>query len=822
MVSLNTVRANRRTFVRFSINMLNDFRYAIRILRQNPGVMILAIVALAIGIGANAAIFSVVNGVLLRPLPYKDPERLVFVRADLQGEIGHAGLAGSEINDIRNESKLVEEIGWMVNPSANLTGGEMEHVTAATASDEFLRVLGVQPAMGRLLSHKEDQGPERVANLLISYELWQRRYNRDPNIIGRGIEVNNFTATIVGVLPERFRVYLGAGAQAPPQIDIWFPADSFADRRYHQCQTIARLRGGVTLEQAQSELDALALRLVQEYPKDYPNGDFRFRLVPLHQDLVKPVRTAILVLLGAVGFVLLIACANIANLMLARASGRQKEIAVRAALGATRLRVIRQLLSESIVLAMFGGALGLLLGRWGVDALLYLRPQNLPRQDDIALDGVVTAFTVAIALISGILSGLAPALHSAKTDFNAALKESGRSHTSGAGSSIRTGLIVAQVALSLILLIGAGLMIRSFANMRSVDLGFDPAEVLTFRVEVSPREYRDFGKRWNFYRQAMEVVQAQPGVEAASGIVGLPMDPAGLNDFYATVENPDAAQNAIFSPVLPGYFRAMRIPLKTGRDFTTQDNDEAAAVAIIDEHSAQRLWPGESAIGKRLYVQARTRSMRQLAEIVGVAGHVQYGGLREDTRPVVYIPYRNLPYIVTMTVRAKTDALSLAASLKKTVEGLGGRRPVWDIRLMSDYVSDAMAETRFALVMLGMMSGVAILLSAIGIYGVVSYSVAARLQEFAIRIALGAQPTDILRLSLAWGVAPAAVGIVIGIVGAIALSRLLSTLLFSVSPTDFTTYAAVSSLLFVVALLACYIPVKLRALRSDLKTSLLR
>jgi putative ABC transport system permease protein len=471
------------------------------------------------------------------------------------------------------------------------------------------------------------------------------------------------------------------------------------------------------------------------------------------------------------------------------------------------------------MLALAGGAAGIVLAQYGVDLLLYLGPEELPRQDDIVLDIGVTVFAFALSLVSGILFGLVPALHAAKADVNSALKESGRSvaGTTG-GNRIRLALVVAQVALSLVLLIGAGLMIRSFANMRRVDLGFDPSNLLTFKLEISPRTYSGDEAKWRFYQQALETIRGYPGVESASGTGSLPLDRWEMMDVFALPANPDDLKPGLYSPIMPGYFATMGIPL-AGRDFTEKDNDDGAAVAIVDEQFANRTWPGENAIGKRIFLRAQMRTP-QLAEIVGVAKHVQYGGLDEDPRPQIYMPYRNFPIVPSMTVRASVDPMSIAAPLKKVVEGLGHRRPAWDVRTMDSLVADAMAETRFALVLLGVLSVVAFVLSVVGVYGVVAYSVAERMTEFAIRMALGAQPHDILKIALGWGVIPALTGTAIGLAGAFALTRFLSSLLFGVGATDLTTYVSLSLLLLPSALFAWYVPVRLRVLNADTKTFL--
>jgi putative ABC transport system permease protein len=797
--------------------MIQDFRYTLRLLWQKPSFTILSVLVIGIGIGANAAIFSVVDGVLLRPLPYKDPEQLVFIRTDLHGEVGHAGVAPAEIRDIREQSKSIEQIGWMVTPAASLTGdGPMEHVTAATASDDFLPALGIQPTLGRGLSGKEDIGKDHVDNLLISYDLWDRRYRRDPNVIGHSIQVNNYSAKIVGVLPQSFRLYMGSDTNAPQKIDIWFPAEAEGNtRNYHYYQTVARLRKGATVARAQAEMEAIVARMIQTHPQDYSDGDFKIRLIPLLQDVVKPVRTPLLVLLVAVGFVLLIACGNVANLLLARASGRKKEIAIRAALGAHRGRVVRQLLAESITLAILGGAVGLVLADQGIQFLLYLRPDHLPRLDNIALNGIVTLFAVAISLASGILFGLVPSLHASRSDLNSILKESARSLTADAtGLRLRRSLVVAQVSLSVVLLIGAGLMIRTFENMRRLDLGFDPTNLLTFRVEANPWEFRGDEIRWHFYERAIDAVKTQFGVEAVSGTGRLPLEGYDLPDLYALPESPDSLHNAVFSPVLPGYFTTMRQPLLKGREFTNNDNETATAVAIVDEQFAKRTWPDQDVMGKRIILRAQSKTGRRVAEIIGVVRRVQVSGFHVDERPQIYMPYRIDPTNVSMVIRTSGDPTRLADSLRKIIEGLGGKRPVWDLRLMTDYVGDAMAETRFALVLLGILSGISFILCVVGVYGVVAYLVAERMQEFAIRMALGAQPRDIFRLALGAGVAPAVIGIGIGIAAALGLTPFLSRLLFEVSAMDMTTYATIALLVLIAALSACYLPVR-RCSRTD-------
>jgi putative ABC transport system permease protein len=797
--------------------MIQDLRHSFRVLLEKPAFTIIAILVIGLGVGANAAIFSVVDGVLLRPLPYPDAQQLVYVRSDLLGESGHPGIAPAELEDIRQQSKLIEHIGFVVTPAASLTAvGQMEHVTAVSASEDFLPALGIQPFPGRNLRGSDDGSPH-IKSLLISYELWDRRYHLNPNVIGMPIEVNNYSATIVGVLPKGFRLYMGADTNVPPVVDVWFPAgsDGSTSRKYHYYQVVARIRKGVSVEQAQSEIDAIVSRVVQQHPLDYPNGDFRIHLVPLLQDVVKPVRNVILVLLGAVAFVLLIACANVANLLLARASARKKEIAIRSALGAARFRVVRQLLTESVVLALASSGVGLVLAQYGVDFLLYLRPSSLPRQDDIVLNWTVTGFVLAISLVSGILFGLAPALHAARSDVNSVLKEAGRSASADVrGKKTRVALVAGQVVLSFVLLIGAGLLIQAFRNMRRENLGFDPANLLTFRLEARPSEFPDSLSRWHFYQRATEAVRSQFSVESVSGTGSLPLDRYEPPALFSLLESPERLQDAVFSPVLPDYFKTMRQPLIEGRDFTDADNEEGTAIAIVDEDFARRTWPGESAVGKQLILRQLERTDKQLAEIVGVVRHVQWHGFHGEDKPQIYLPYRNEDTNVVMIIRARGNASAIAEPIRTVVEGLGGKRPIWDVRLMSDYVADAMAETRFALVLLGILSSVAFVLSVVGVYGVVAYSMTERMEEFAIRMALGAQGKDIFKLAFASGVAPALFGIVVGMIASLGLTRFLSRLLFGINATDPGTYLAISALVFAAAAAACYLPVR-RCLRAD-------
>jgi putative ABC transport system permease protein len=798
--------------------MIRDLLHAWRVLYKQPALTILAALAIAIGIGASAAIFSVVEGVLLRSLPYADADRLVFFRADFRGETNLPGIASAEIEDIRKQSRLIERIGWLVMPSASLTGdGQMERVQALAVSDDLLAVLGVTPARGRSLSAGEDRGEGRPRNLMISYELWQRRYLGDANIIGRAIEVNNATAYVVGVLPEGFRLYLPADTNVQPQIDVWYSGylGDQLTRGSHYYRTIARLKPGVTHRQAQAEIDAIAADMIARNPADYPSGSFRLHVDGLQRDIVKPARTIIFVLLCAVGFVLLIACANVANLLLARASHREREIAVRAALGAGRAQIVRQILTESVLLALLGGSAGLLLAQRGIHLLLALRPDNLPFQENITLNWAVTLAALTLSMACGILFGLAPAWQTARADIQSVLRQSGRSGTSNLrGNRIRNVLVAAQVALSLMLLIGAILMTRTFANMQRLDLGFDPQSLMTLRVDYDSRSIRGVDT-WRFYQRTLEALEAQPGVVSASAANVLPFDPIIWTDDFALEQSPQVAWTAIYNPVLPRYFHTLRIPLVAGRDFTAQDNEQAAAVAIVDQRFASKTWPGESAIGKKLIYHPQGRTSRRTLQIVGVAQHTRFG-IRPDERPQIYVPFgSDYGFFLMVAVRTQGDSATPAPVLRRAIEQVGGKRPVWDVRPMETYVASATADTRFALVLLAGLAAVAFVLSIIGVYGVVCYAIVQRLPEFAIRMAVGADGSAILKLALVRAIGPALTGAALGIAGSLAFGRYLRAMLFQVSPTDAPTYLLACTTLIGATLLACYLPVRSLLLRAD-------
>src|SRR5436309_4894602 len=792
-----------------------DLRYGLRTLRRSPGFATVAVLVLGLGIGANVAIFSVANGVLLRPLPYADPERLALIRLDFRGVTGHAGIAPAEVQDFRRHTRLFEGFEVIAPNNSSLTGEIMEKIPSATITEGLIPLLGVRPLLG-MASSDTAAGPQnRVWDVVISYELWQTRFGGDKQIIGRKIEVNNSNPSVVAVMPRAVRMYLWPGTNWPDLIDLFFVEfDGLGTSRSdHSLTTVARLRPGVTFKRAQGEIDAIAADLARQYAKVYGNTSVRFHLVPLHKDLVERVRPAILALLGAVGFVLLIACANVAHLVLARTSAAANELAVRCALGAGRRRIMRQLLTENLLVSLIGGVAGLFIAVEGVHLLLFLRPANLPRQETIGIDGAVLAAALALSLIPGVGLGLISAWQSTKGDINDSLKTGGRQPFGGPGR-LRNTLVTAEVALSLVLLVGAGLMIRTFAKLSRFDWGLDPTRLLTLQVNIQPRSFAAHERRWRFYQQALEKVRVLPGVEAVSGVGPLPLTGAEILESYALGEIAQEPFSASLHTVLPEYFHSMGIRMVAGRDFAPQEYEQRVAVAIIDANLARHAWPSESPIGKRILWRPRTKEQKWL-EVAGMVEHVKASGFREEGRPQIYVPYMSYPiFDIALVVRSKTDPLTLAGMIKRDVERLGTRRPVHTIRTMDEYVADQLSETRFALVLMGVFASIAPSLCLIGLYGVIAYSVSRRTHEIGIRLALGAEARAVERLVLAQGIRLVATGIVAGLTGAFALTRVLSSLVYGVSVTDPVTFAGIAVLLGAVALLACYLPAR-RAAKVD-------
>ena len=796
-------------------SLCQDLRYGLRGLAKNPGFTLVAVLTLALGIGANSAIFSVVNAVLLRPLPYREPERIVTA---LRG--GWFPIAPANFLDWRAQQSAFEQIGAAQAWGPTLTGRERpEQVGALQVTSDLFSVLGVSPALGRTFLPGEDQ-PGAGKVVVLSHHLWQRRFGGDPALVGQTITLNGDGYTVVGVMP--------AGFQFAP---FWVTnAELFAplnlgpragDRAGQSLRVFARLKEGVTREQAQAEMNAISRRLEQQYPETNKNSDIR--IDPLHEKVAGKVRPALLVLLGAVSFVLLIACANVANLLLARSAARRKEIAVRAALGAGRVRLIRQLLTESMLLGLAGGGLGLLLAGWGINLLVALSPANLPRVETISLDLRVAGFTLAVALATGLIFGLAPALQASKLDLNEALKEGGRGSTEGLRRNrVRGALVVAEVALALVLLIGAGLMIRSFRRLQAVDAGFDPRRVLTLTVQTSGPKYATGAQRAAFFDQLLPRLAALPGVASASAINHLPLAGDTWTLGFAVEGRPAPApgerQGAVYRIVRPGYFRTMGMTVLNGRDFTDQDRAGAPGVAMINETFARSVWPNEDPIGKRIRVNDDGPNPR---EVIGVVKDAKQSEWTADARREVYLSHLQTPTpsYLTLVLRAAGEPLGLAAAVQREVWSIDQDLPVAKVASLEQVVADAVGQPRFNLLLLNLFAAVALALAAVGIYGVMAYSVAQRTHEIGIRLALGARAGDVLKLVVGQGLILTLIGLAIGLGAAFGLTRLMESLLYGVSATDPATFIAIPLLLAGVALFASYLPAR-RAMKVDPMTAL--
>ena len=802
--------------------LMQDIRYAFRMLLKRPGFTIVAVLALALGIGANSAIFSVVNAVLLRPLPFEDPGRLVVVweRRPRQNRESNP-VAPADFIDWQKQNQVFERMAAHSTVPFNLTGsGEPEQIIGQLVTTDFFNVLGVKAALGRVLLPDVDKpGGERV--VVLSHALWQRRFGGDPNLIGKTIKLDNEGFTVVGVMPDTFQYpdtdseMWVASRGVVPEISLPGNPDPATLRSLHYLNVIARLKPGVTREQAHAEMESVAGRLEQQYPTE--NTGHTTRVVSLHEQLVGDVRAALLVLLGAVGFVLLIACANVANLLLARATARQKEMSIRAALGAGRLRLVRQLLTESALLSLLGGAAGLLLAFWGVDLLIALSPEDLPRLKEIGLDGRVVGFTLLVSILTGMIFGLAPALQASKLDLNNALKEGGRSSTEGFGRRrVRNLLVVSEIALALVLLIGAGLMVRSFWRLQRVDPGFNPNNLLTMELSLPTKKYATDEQMVNFYRQVIGRIETLPGVESVGATWMLPLSGqdagSGLEIEGRPANAPSEGSRSFFSSVTPRYFQTMGTPLLKGRDITDQDTATSPGVVVINETFARRHFPGEDPLGKRL---KRGGPDQPWLTVVGIVRDVKHVSLNAEPRTEMYLSSQQFPRpFMNVVVRTANDPRNLIAAIRKEVWAVDPDQPLASVDTMQQLVTNSVAGTRFNTLLLGVFAAVAMLLAAVGIYGIMAYSVIQRTHEIGIRMALGAQTGDILKMVLGQGMILALIGVALGLLVSFALTRLMSSLLYGVTPTDPMTFAGVSLALAASALIACYIPAR-RAMRVD-------
>jgi predicted permease len=808
----------------------HDLAVALRAFAKQPLFTAAALLTLAVGVGANTAVFSVVNAVLLRALPYRHADRVVTVWNSYAATgLARASVAPAEVADLREQQRAFDAVAAATSQPSNLDGdasAEPERVTAYVVSPNLFDLLGTAPALGRPFAAADGQeGSPRV--VLLSHALWRRRFGSDPHVVGRTMSLAGLPRTIVGVLPPAVRFPDAPLGGLRERGDVYIPYDyeraRTEDRGNQRLAVFARLKPGATAADAQRDLDAIAARFRLAFPDRYDAAHapgWRLAAEPIRDVMLGGARPALVVVAVAVGLVLLIACVNVANLLLARGAARGKEIAVRVALGARRGRLVRQLLTESAALALAGGALGVLLAWAGVRALLRLDPGGIPRLDATRVDGAALLFSLGASVLTGALFGLFPALRHSRADVRAALGETSRGTTSSrAQGRLRAGLVAAEVAMACVVLVAAALLGRSFAALERVRPGFAPASVLTMQTSLPARTYDSTYKVAAFYERLAAQLATVPGARAASVVYPLPMGGDGWGASFVLEGAPAGAPepHAEYAVALPGYFRAMGVPLRAGRDFTADDKRGAPEVVIVDEILARRFWPGERALGKRVNLIGRPEGV--YATVVGVVGHVRNGGPQEEGEPQIYMPLLQRPLTTTSIVvrracPAACDPTALAASVRERVRAIDPALPVARVATMDDVVAGAVTRERFSALLLGVFATAALLLAAVGLYGVMAYLVAQRTAEVGIRIALGGRPADVRRLVVRQGVGIAAAGLGAGLLGALALSRSLARLLYEVRPTDPVTYVGIALLLLFVSVLASYVPAR-RATRID-------
>jgi putative ABC transport system permease protein len=789
-------------------------RYAARVLLKTPSFSVVAVLALALGIGVNSAIFSVVNALLIRPLPYADSERLVKINNFEGRSNSDSAVSPPGFVDYRDQSHSFESVSatYLGNTALNFSeDGEPERLSGGRVSANFFTTLAVQPMLGRVFVAEEDQpGKNRV--VVLSHSLWNRRFGADRDLVGKDITLNGQSFTVIGVMPANFQW---------KSDDLWRPLalapESFApdQRGSEYLSVIARLKREATIEQAQAEMDTIANNIRLNNPSFY-GGDpgWGVRVTSLHDEVVGGIKPTLLILLGAVGLVLLIACANVANLLLARAAARQKEIAIRTALGASRFQLIRQLLTESMLLSLVSGGLGLMLAVWGVDVLVAAGGNSIPRAQEIGIDARVLGFTFMVSLLTALLFGVVPAIQASKADLQLALKEGGRGSTANR-QRLRAVLVVADVALSLVLLIGAGLLIKSFGRLQDVSPGFQPQGLLTMQVSLPAFKYREANQIRAFYEATIEGIKSIPGVQAAGAVSDLPLSGSvhsGSFNIEGSPATPGDELHADIRSATPEYFQTMQIPLLKGRFFTDQDTREGRPVAIIDETLAQHYFPNEDPLGKRVEFQQGKPIWR---EIVGVVGRVKHKALDVEFKDNLYSPHAQVSYsTMFLVVRTVNDPMSLVSAVRGSIKAVDKDQPVHKVTAMEQLLADSLGQRRLSVMLFGLFAAVAMVLAAVGLYGVISYSVTQRTNEIGIRMALGAERSDIFKMVIGQGLALTLAGVGLGLAGAFALTRVMSSLLFNVTPTDPVTFALVPLLLAGAALVACFVPAR-RATRVD-------
>ena len=794
--------------------MFNDLRFALRQLLKNPGFTAVAVLTLALGIGANTAIFSTVNGVLLKPLPYSEPGQLVMVYEDESGDgRGLTAVAGGVFIDWKEQATCFDALSVISGTDMNLTGGEVpERLSGSQVSASFLNILRVKPIIGRGFSADEDQLGQDNKVVILSYELWQRRFGGNQSFVGRSIRLSGEQYTVIGVLPPKAPPFGNAQFLVP----FVFGTDDWQKSRDDQrFMVIARLKAGISLAQANAELKALKQRLLPVYSKGKQKWGFQAKSV--HEVVTSDVKPTLLMLFGAVGFVLLIAAANVANLLLAKAASRQKEMAIRAALGASRWRVMRQVLTESVVLAALGGGLGVLLAYLGVDALSKLREETLPLAREVAVSSRVLAFSVLVSLVTGIVFGLMPALRACAPDLNTTLKESSRGSTTSGHNRVRASLIVSEVALAVVLLVGSGLLLRSFWNLWNSPTGFNPHNALALDISLPETKYPTGERQARFLDQIIERIEALPGVEAASEATTIPMIGWSLGSpvkVEGRVNQPEEGYGSAYDFVASHYFRALGIPVLRGRDFAPQDNStNSPRVCVFNDALAEKVFPKENPIGQRI------RFWGDLWEVVGVVGSVRHNALNAPAYERIYLPQAFSPWTGTLIVRTKSKPMQFAEAIRKEILALDAEQPISNVRTLEDTIAKSVAGRSFALLLLGLFAAVALGLAAIGLYGVLAFAVTQRTNEIGIRMALGAGRPNVVMLVVKHGMALTLLGVCIGLCASFGLTRIIQNQLYQVGPADPVSFGIVTVVLLLVALLACWIPAR-RASRVDPMTAL--
>ncbi len=817
--------------------MLNEIKVALRGLVKTPGFTAVAILTVALAIGANSAVFSLIDAVIVRPLPYHDPSRLVLLWEQFSAQgLDRIPVSAPEYLDFEKEFKSVDQIAVFDYTAFNLAnGGTPERISGAVVSPALFSLLGAEPMSGRTFA-REDQGVGHDDMIVISERLWNRRFNSDPFLLGKTLILNGRSYTVIGVMPKAFEfpipLFNVQGGQFAERVDIWkpiaFPPEELKARYNRSYGVIGRLRPGTSVASAQAELKTIVANWMRLYPDNYSTAaGFGARVYPLHEQVVGGVRTGLIILLGAVGFVLLIACANLATMLLARASARERELAIRVALGAGPWRVLRQLLTESVILAVVGGAAGLLLSVWGLELLKRIGARTIPRLAEVNLDFSVVAVTTAVSLGTGILFGLIPALVSAKPELTEALKEGGRGSTAGTRRNrIRNSLVVAEIALALVLLVGAGLLMKSFVRLQNVDPGFNSSKVVTMELSLPLVKYPSPGASYlggestiSFFTEAHRRIAELPGVQANACTSILPLSGTNSDSSFSiegrAMKAGSPGPDEEIRTITPDYFRVLQTPLQRGRFFNDADTATSEEVVIINEALARKCWPGQDALGQRITFSDPRKPGVKWITIVGIVGNIRHRGLDLEPQPEYYIPHTQSPArSMILAVRSGQDPRELVSAIRREIQSMDPEQPVANIRTFDTVVADSVAPRRLSVLLLGLFAAVALLLAAVGTYGVISYLVVQRTHEIGVRMALGAQRSDVLRLVVGHALKLVGIGIATGVVLAIFSARALSALLYRVGAFDPVTFILVTGLLGAIALLASYIPA-LRATRAD-------